>query len=410
MRVLWGALLLGLTGGLLPAPGLAATGADWQGEWGAWTPAAAGAIRGASVSIGDCDAAATRCNLRFEVETAAGMCTSSAAVELVIASDGSAAAALHGVGDEQKRCRLMVKRGGNAEHPELAAELVGPDCGYFCTAGPLPFGLLPRASASPYPVGDARTCFADRRGARQLWCTTESVQARERELTEVEDALEGLIHKPTEGREARLSATIADCQRTDVASTIVPCLEQHVERELALRKTALATAKEARVHSDAELAAPGDAAAAEKMIASVAGVYKSRFKNGLVDGSSYESENILELVAARPGAVYFRTHLEFYNGHVCDLSGLASWRRAGVFLYEGPTLDEDPPCRLRIAVDERAVRLEDADQTCKVFCGARGSFDGQSFPRSAQREIRYLERLKASREYREALGKVVPPQ
>jgi hypothetical protein len=58
-------------------------------------------------------------------------------------------------------------------------------------------------------------------------------------------------------------------------------------------------------------------------------------------------------------------------------------------------------------VTDKEVRFDDADQTCKASCGARGSFDGEAFLRSARREIRYLERLKASREYREALGEVV---
>jgi len=399
-------LLVGLSMAAAPGPGASDSG--WQGEWGAWTPAAAGAFRGASVSIGGCDTAAKECSLRFEVESAAGMCTSTDALKLALEGDGSATAALQGVGGEVKQCRLALKRGGSAEKPTLTAELVGPDCGYFCTAGPLPFGTLPRRSVAGYPVSDVRACFADWRGARQLWCTTASVQARERELADVENALEEVSHKPVEGREERLASTLADCQRTDVESTIVPCLEQHVEHELAARKASLATAREARTRADAELAVPGDPAAAEKVIASVQGVYKSRFKNGLVDGSTFESENILELVPVRPGTVYFRTHLEFYNGHLCDLSGLASWRRAGVFLYEATALDESPPCRLRIAVTEKEVRFEDVDQTCKVYCGARGTFDGQGFPRSARREIRYLERLKASREYREALGEVVP--
>ena len=56
-----------------------------------------------------------------------------------------------------------------------------------------------------------------------------------------------------------------------------------------------------------------------------------------------------------------------------------------------------------------ARSLDPVDLAASYFAGgARGTFDGQGFPRSARREIRYLERLKASREYREALGEVVP--
>src|SRR4029079_7264184 len=118
---------------------------------------------------------------------------------------------------------------------------------------------------------DARACYADRRAARQLWCTAEVVRARERELEEVENALEGLTRTALAGRDTRIAAAIADCQRTDVEGTVVPCLERHVTQALAERKASLAVAEQARKVADVELAAPGDAATAEKLIASVHG-------------------------------------------------------------------------------------------------------------------------------------------
>ena len=56
-------------------------------------------------------------------------------------------------------------------------------------------------------------------------------------------------------------------------------------------------------------------AAVPSLPEALAGVYKTHFKNGLVSGETYVSEDILEIAPTGPGAAYVRTHLEFYNGH-----------------------------------------------------------------------------------------------
>ena len=47
--------------------------------------------------------------------------------------------------------------------------------------------------------------------------------------------------------------------------------------------------------------------------------------------------------------------------------------------------------------------LSDEDGSCQAYCGARGSLSEDSFPLSSRRAIRYLPRLKASSEFKEAL-------
>ena len=65
------------------------------------------------------------------------------------------------------------------------------------------------------------------------------------------------------------------------------------------------------------------ALAADGPIDTLAGVYKTQFKNGNIDGGKYDSEDILEIVKVSPTAAYVRTHLEFFNGHVCNIQGVA---------------------------------------------------------------------------------------
>ena len=147
------------------------------------------------------------------------------------------------------------------------------------------------------------------------------------------------------------------------------------------------------------------AAAAVWLPESFAGVYKDRFENGLVSGETYQSEDILEIVPTGPDAAYVRTSLEFYNGHQCSLSGIAHTEGADL-VYREPAAKQigDTRCVLHVARKGADVVLSDEDGSCKVYCGARGSLSGDSFRASSRRPIRYMVRLKASRQFREAVA------
>ncbi len=156
--------------------------------------------------------------------------------------------------------------------------------------------------------------------------------------------------------------------------------------------------------SAAKTVRKGDTAAASRAIAEYEGVYKKRFKNALVDGSKYDSEDILEIVRYGDDTVYFRTNLEFFNGHLCGLYGIAKYEDGAFLFTESKPMAATPPCKLRIKLSKGEVVFLDEGGSCKnSFCGARGIFDGASFPYKAKRKIRYMERLKKSREYEEAV-------
>ncbi len=141
-----------------------------------------------------------------------------------------------------------------------------------------------------------------------------------------------------------------------------------------------------------------------QLIEQIDGVYKKRFANGLVDGTSYTSENILEIVRIAEDAVYFKTHLEFYNGHSCAQNGVARFSGAGVFVfYAERDSSTDQQCRLQLEVSDKRVTIKDPDHSCQEYCGMRGSFDGATFERGARRPIRYMTLLKNSAEYKAAI-------
>jgi hypothetical protein len=151
-------------------------------------------------------------------------------------------------------------------------------------------------------------------------------------------------------------------------------------------------------------------AAAPGLPAALAGVYKHRFANSDVQGDHYTSEDILEIVPVSADAAYVRLHLNFYNGHECDIGGVA--RQAGESLvYDGPADVDGKPCRLMLASRRDGIHIfEDENGACRnQSCGARGGYGYRAdnppdFTPAQRRTIRYLPRLMASSEYQSALA------
>ncbi|MFL5034807.1 MAG: hypothetical protein ACJ8EC_07280, partial [Microvirga sp.] len=71
--------------------------------------------------------------------------------------------------------------------------------------------------------------------------------------------------------------------------------------------------------------APALALAAEAPvdIGKLEGVYRRSFRNGDISGAKFTSTDVLEILAVEKGRAYFRTELNFFNGHLCSLAGIA---------------------------------------------------------------------------------------
>jgi hypothetical protein len=167
-------------------------------------------------------------------------------------------------------------------------------------------------------------------------------------------------------------------------------------------------------------ALPGLAAAQEaaQLMDKIAGVYKHRFMNAAYSpgapsgsGDPYQSENVIEIVPFDATHIYVRAELEFYNGHQCGISGMAGFEN-GKFVYHDP----EPPiaghvaCVLRVGVDKGKLTLSDRDgpdgeSSCWTHCGARGSLT-YDIGLDKRRPIRYMDRLKASRQYKQAVDEL----
>ncbi len=136
----------------------------------------------------------------------------------------------------------------------------------------------------------------------------------------------------------------------------------------------------------------------------LAGRYYAQFADGTVTGESYTGENIVEIVPVAADAAFVRAHLDFFNGHQCDIAGIATSENATLVYREREApLPSEAACVLTVSHAGSSLKLDDHNRSCSRHCGARGSLTNMSVPFASCRPIRYMPRLKASEQYRRAM-------
>lgn len=158
--------------------------------------------------------------------------------------------------------------------------------------------------------------------------------------------------------------------------------------------------------SSVTVAQPAPLVSAAPDLDQVVGVYKNRFANGDVSGDKFTSENIFELVKLSAKTAYFRIHSEFYNGHTCDLWGVADLE-ADALTYHGPPDFESHPCILKFTVNKDGIITNDVGGFCRVeSCGERGGYGYGTqvdYPFTRRRTIRYTALILNSSQYASAV-------
>jgi hypothetical protein len=137
----------------------------------------------------------------------------------------------------------------------------------------------------------------------------------------------------------------------------------------------------------------------------VAGVYKRPFENSLVTGEKVQSEDILEVVPVDDDHAYIRMHLEFYNGHIAALYGIATYSGHDSLVYDNREAG-DERCVLTLSWSRSEVSTAvDYSKTpgCRQYHGVRASLDS-TFSVAKRRDIRYLPRLRESRQFKAAMA------
>ena len=137
----------------------------------------------------------------------------------------------------------------------------------------------------------------------------------------------------------------------------------------------------------------------------IAGVYRNRFTNHFVrpEDGTYQSEDVLEVVPLDEKTAYVRMSLQFFNGHSGAIYGVATIQ-GRTLVYDNTKVGADHCVVQYIWGNKEIVTKADYDETpgCSYYHGARGSLNGAQFKRSSKRAIRYMTRLKASKEFQEA--------
>lgn len=139
-------------------------------------------------------------------------------------------------------------------------------------------------------------------------------------------------------------------------------------------------------------------------LARVAGVYRHQFQNGNINGEKYQSEDILEVVPVDDRAAYVRMDLEFFNGHSGSIYGIATYGKNSL-IYDNREEGEKRCVVEYVWSSEKVVTKADYDKTpgCRTYHGERGSLDRAEFLVKSKRTIRYMQRLKDSPQFKQAI-------
>jgi len=157
------------------------------------------------------------------------------------------------------------------------------------------------------------------------------------------------------------------------------------------------------------------------------GVYRFNHEIGMAhDDKPARAENILEVVPLGANKLYVRIDLWAHNAHRCKFYGVTALsgdeltyrgkeERYFVESQRNPasptgTIDKYETGRCELSLTRRSVDgkevivLSDPGHRCHHRCGANAYFDEASWDVKSRRVIRYLDRLKASPEYQEAIA------
>ena len=147
--------------------------------------------------------------------------------------------------------------------------------------------------------------------------------------------------------------------------------------------------------------------AAETIIDSLVGVYKSPVTVMFTGGEKLTTENILEVVKISNETAYFRAVLPGANGHTCNIWGVADVVSDGLSFYT-PQMNLGDQCLFKLKASDSRINLSDepvegkTDGCYFATCGARATYTSQSFELKTRRPIGYMQRLLNSNEYKAA--------
>jgi len=343
----------------------------WQGEWGAFTNTSAS--NGQRLTISDCTA--TTCTFSVSARKSPNHCDTSSEVSFTIVSPTEATATLPGESATQT-CKLQLHR----DPTSITLTAAGATCtSYYCTSPTLTFAhTYKQRSSTPYVGPHSDACLSNASPATVATCTDPALAKLEQQWQDLyaDFPLAPDPNKDENGYSHAVTVDAAILKHCDTAPNPAQCLHDRFTADIAL----LNANKQAFIAGYTER---GDPTAASAVAKKIAGRYRHSFANGDVQGDHYRSTDTLTVAPVGRASIHFDAHLEFYNGHTCDLSGGALYRKNGSFVYDdkpSTSNSTDPVCHLGIKPTATGDTFEDYTGGCKMIsCGERGGWNGASF-------------------------------
>jgi hypothetical protein len=119
-----------------------------------------------------------------------------------------------------------------------------------------------------------------------------------------------------------------------------------------------------------------------------------------VDGGAYTSIDTVTIVAPDRRRAVFDIHLNFYNGHECNIGGPAVLE-GDTLVYRDPEMTgygDGGICELRIRRAGRRISWDDGG-TCSGYCGARGSLRGGGIAWSSRHALSRAQQRRILRDH-----------
>jgi hypothetical protein len=343
----------------------------WQGEWGAFTDTFA--YNGQRLTISSCSA--DTCTFALNASAGNAHCGTASPVTFKILSLTDATANLPGETTAQS-CKLDFHRAADS----ITITATGGACtSYYCTNSAATFAhTYPQRSAHLFTGPHSNACLSAPPPAIAATCNDPALAKLEQDWQDLYADFP-LTPDPNKDENGYAYAETIDATIITLCNTApnpATCLHNHLTEDIAL----MTAKQQAFVAGYTER---GDPATAHALALKIAGRYRHSFANSDVQGENFRSTDTLTVTPVGQASIHFDVHLEYYNGHTCDLSGGALFRKNGSFVYDDdPTnaAPNDPVCHLGIHPTPNGVEFNDYTGGCKmVACGERGGWNGAGF-------------------------------
>lgn len=341
----------------------------WEGEWGEYQRIAYepySQYQGRGVLITSCGSSG--CRITVNIADAAGAhCSGSG--ELQMGSESSAMAHLESPGKRaRQQCTLSLTLGARDDKPYLEIKQGAGNCAYFCTPNCTFQASFPFRSKGEFYGNPIEECFIGTSRARMAICSSKPLADLEKSWTALSNSVSDLENKKFQ-QPAAEETLLNEC---DLAAEPGECLDQSFQKEISDLQ------KRKKIWEE-QVTEPGDRSEASREISLIEGTYERSFENGDVAGDTYPATDKLQIVRASQTSIDFKVHLNFFNGHECNASGTAEYKRNGTFVRQRKQSSGEI-CVLEIVPATESVKLADPTGKCRMYdCGARGGWNGAKF-------------------------------